>query len=166
MPAKSKLPAHMRSTKLKFRHFRKERNFCPTLCSLNLLRLAIQLSLIIVFFFSLKEEFIDNILNSGVPIGLSSVWLGELYRLVTTYNILGKAGYTLDSPDTNRALINTLNDNMLSEDDDSPFLHHKNPSTLPPAKREGMKFARRVLLATWDSVLEILSAPLETSTSG
>ena len=94
------------------------------------------------------------------------MWLGELYRLVTTYNILGKAGYTLDSPDTNRALINTLNDNMLSGDDDSPFLHHKNPSTLPPAKREGMKFARRVLLATWDSVLEILSAPLETSTTG
>jgi len=94
------------------------------------------------------------------------VWLGELYRLVTTYNILGKAGYTLDSPVTSRALINTLNDNMLSEDDDSPFLHHRNPSTLPPAKREGMKFARRVLLTTWDSVLEILSAPLETSISG
>jgi len=55
---------------------------------------------------------------------------------------------------------------MLSEEDDSPFLHHRNPSTLPPAKREGMKFARRVLLTTWDSVLEILSAPLETSISG
>lgn len=67
---------------------------------------------------------------------------------------------------TNRALINTLNDNMLSEEDDSPFLHHRNPNTLPPAKREGMKFARRVLLTTWDSVLEILSAPLETSISG
>ena len=113
-----------------------------------------------------KEDFISTILNSGVPIGLSSVWLGELYRLVTTYNILGKAGYTLDSPVTNRALINTLNDNMLSEEEDSPFLHHRNPSTLPPAKREGMKFARRVLLTTWDSVLEILSAPLETSISG
>ena len=155
----------MPSTKVKFRQFRKERTFCPNLCSFNLSRLASSYRLSL-YFFSLKEEFIDNILNSGVPIGLSSVWLGELYRLVTTYNILGKAGYTLDSPDTNRALINTLNDNMLSEDDDSPFLHHKNPSTLPPAKREGMKFARRVLLATWDSVLEILSAPLETSTSG
>ena len=113
-----------------------------------------------------KENFIDTIMNSGVPIGLSSVWLGELYRLVTTYNILGKAGYTTESPETNRALINTLNDNMLSEEQDSPFLHHRNPSKLPPAKREGMKFARRVLLTTWDSVLEILSVPLETSTSG
>jgi len=113
-----------------------------------------------------QEDFIDNILNSGVPIGLSSVWLGELYRLVTTYNILGKAGYSIDSPETSRALINTLNDNMLSDEEDSQFLHHRNPSTLPPAKREGMKFARRVLLTTWDSVLEILSTPLETSTSG
>ena len=118
------------------------------------------------FLLTFKDDFIDNILNSGMPIGLSSVWLAELYRLVTTYNILGKAGFTLDSPDGNRALINTLNDNMLSEEEDSPLLHHKNPSTLLPAKREGMKFARRLLLATWDSVLEILSAPLETSTSG
>lgn len=94
------------------------------------------------------------------------MWLGELYRLVTTYNILGKAGYSIDSPETSRALINTLNDNMLSDEEDSQFLHHRNPSTLPPAKREGMKFARRVLLTTWDSVLEILSTPLETSTSG
>ena len=118
------------------------------------------------FIIAFKENFIETILNSGVPIGLSSVWLGELYRLVTTYNILGKAGYNVDSPEINRALINTLNDNMLSEEEDSPFLHHKSPRTLPPAKREGMKFARRVLLTTWDSVLEILSAPLETSTSG
>lgn len=113
-----------------------------------------------------QEDFINNILNSGVPIGLSSVWLGELYRLVTTYNILGKAGYTAEATETNRALIHTLSDNMLSEGEDSPFLHHRNPSTLPPAKREGMKFARRVLLTTWDSVLDILSVPLETSTLG
>ena len=166
MPAKSKLPAHMRSTKVKFRHFRNERNFLSNSLFLKPFETGNPAIAYHCICFSLKEEFIDNILNSGVPIGLSSVWLGELYRLVTTYNILGKAGYTLDSPDTNRALINTLNDNMLSEDEDSPFLHHKNPSTLPPAKREGMKFARRVLLATWDSVLEILSAPLETSTTG
>lgn len=156
----------MRNTKAKIRYFIKERNFCPTLIAPETFWDWHPAIVYHCICFSLKEEFIDNILNSGVPIGLSSVWLGELYRLVTTYNILGKAGYTLDSPDTNRALINTLNDNMLSEDEDSPFLHHKNPSTLPPAKREGMKFARRVLLATWDSVLEILSAPLETSTSG
>lgn len=94
------------------------------------------------------------------------MWLGELYRLVTTYNILGKAGYTAESLQTNGALINSLNDNMLSDGEDSPFLHHRNPSALPPGKREGMKFARRVLLTSWDSVLEILSVPLETSTLG
>ena len=135
-----------------------------TVATLELCRKYLNFS----FFFPLqiKEDFINNILNSGVPIGLSSVWLGELYRLVTTYNILGKAGYTAEATETNRALIHTLSDNMLSEGEDSPFLHHRNPSTLPPAKREGMKFARRVLLTTWDSVLDILSVPLETSTLG
>ena len=142
-------------------------NVCRVCLSLRFVRKLIDHSADVYYFlFSSKENFIANILNSGIPIGLSSVWLGELYRLVTTYNILGKAGYKLDSPETNLALINTLNDNMLSEEDYSSFLHHKNPSKLPPAKREGMKFARRVLLATWDSVLEILSVPLETSTLG
>ena len=36
---------------------------------------------------------------------LSKVWLSEVYRLVTTYDILSKAGYKNDSNETNRALI-------------------------------------------------------------
>lgn len=111
----------------------------------------------------------DSILESGVAVGLSCVWLGELYRLVTTYNILAKAGYSLDSSTTNRALINLLSNNtfpMERESKDDAFLRQMHPGNLVPAKREGIKFARHVLLTTWDSVLEVLSLPLETSVTG
>ena len=111
----------------------------------------------------------SGILNSGVPVGLSSVWLGELYRLVTTYNILGKAGYSPDNPNTNRALVASLSHNALSSEgdrNDDTLLRHVLPESTLPAKREGIKFGRRVLLTTWDSVLEILSLPLETSVTG
>ena len=100
--------------------------------------------------------------------GLSSVWLGELYRLVTTYNVLGKAGYKLDG-DSNRALIDLLSDNVSMADQepgDKPFIHIEGLARVLPAKKEGMKFARRVLVTAWDSVLEVLSLPLETSTTG
>lgn len=101
--------------------------------------------------------------------GLSSVWLGELYRLVTTYNVLGKAGYKLDGADSNRALIDLLSDNVSvaeRESGDTPFIHIEGLARVLPAKKEGMKFARRVLVTTWDSLLEVLSLPLETSTTG
>ncbi|EDO36388.1 predicted protein [Nematostella vectensis] len=115
-----------------------------------------------------QQEFVDSILNSGVIVGLSSVWLGELYRLVTTYNILGKAGYQPKNPGTNRALVSLLSENIFASEKDTgddTFLNQQEPSHMTPARREGTKFARRVLLTTWSSVLEVLSLPLETSTS-
>lgn len=97
------------------------------------------------------------------------MWLGELYRLVTTYNVLGKAGYKLDSGESNRALVDLLSDNATvaeREPGDAPFIHIEGLARVLPAKKEGMKFARRVLVTTWDSLLEVLSLPLETTTSG
>lgn len=102
-------------------------------------------------------------------VGLSSVWLGELYRLVTTYNILGKAGYKLNDPGTNRALVSLLMESIFNADKETGkdmFLRQQEPSHVTPAKREGTKFGRRVLLTAWDSVLEVLSLPLETTASG
>lgn len=37
---------------------------------------------------------------------------------------------------------------------------------VPPAKSEGMKFARRLLLSTWDQVLDILAVNLDTKSTG
>lgn len=110
----------------------------------------------------------DSILDSGVMVGLSSVWLGELYRLVTTYNILGKAGYKPNDSSTNRALVSLLSESIFNADKETgnEILRQQEPSHMSPAKREGTKFGRRVLLTAWDSVLEVLSLPLETTTSG
>ncbi len=121
---------------------------------------------------SSQEKFVVTILSSGIVTRLSEVWLSEVYRLVTTYDILTKAGYKLEAPETNRALISILSESMytnhLGRNGDgekaSKFIlsgvEHDN---LPPAKKEGMKFARKLLFATWDSVLEILGVPLDTS---
>lgn len=125
--------------------------------------------MIFVFVFLQQKEFVDSILDSGVMVGLSSVWLGELYRLVTTYNILGKAGYKHNDPSTNRALVSLLSESIFNADKETGndmFLRQQEPNHMTPAKREGTKFGRRVLLTAWDSVLEVLSLPLETTASG
>jgi len=96
--------------------------------------------------------------------------LSEVYRLITTYDILSKAGYQPDSSETNRALIGILSEkiythhpNRLKETD--PDVQHGNFVNLATAgKREGKKFARRLLLSTWDQVLDTLAVPLGTTT--
>ena len=126
----------------------------------------------IISFLYFQDEFVDNILNSGIQVNLSRVWLGEVYRLVTTYDILTKAGYKPDSPETNRSLISLLSGNLftnsparITDPEKSGFvLSSPDQENIPIAKKEGMKFARRLLLATWDSVLEVLGVPLDTST--
>lgn len=92
-----------------------------------------------------------------------------MYRLVTTYDILSKAGYKSDSSQTNRALVGILSESIytqhLSRLKENPDLSPTGSDTdrIPPAKKEGTKFARRLLLSTWDQVLEILSVHLDTS---
>lgn len=101
---------------------------------------------------------------------LSKVWLGEVYRLVTTYDILSKAGYKRDSRETNRALIG-----MLSEQLHTQRLNRvsKNISeleksdaqvTMTTGRKAGMRFAKRLLMATWEQVLDTLVVPLESTT--
>ena len=116
----------------------------------------------------------SNILNSGIEVHLSRVWLSEVYRLVTTYDILSKAGFKQDSPETNRALICILSDSFYTNSTGrlndpvkiSKFVSSNvvDVSNQTPAVREGIRFARKLLLATWDAVLEVLGLPLDTST--
>lgn len=116
----------------------------------------------------------SNIIKSGIEVRLSKVWLAEVYRLVTTYDILSKAGFKQESSETNRALICIMSDSFYVNP--SGRIHETEKtwsfvtsqsvdrSSHTPAVKEGMKFARKLLLATWDSVLEILGLPLDTST--
>ena len=102
------------------------------------------------------------------------MWLSEVYRLVTTYDILTKAGYKPESAETNRALICILSESFYLNPtgrigDTEKAVKFVSSATgdqesQTPAKKEGMKLARKLLLATWDSVLEILGLPLDTST--
>ena len=94
--------------------------------------------------------------------------MNELYRLVTTYDILSKAGYKSDSSQTNRALVGILSESIytqhlsrLKDNEMSP--PGGDTDRIPPAKKEGTKFARRLLLSTWDQVLDILAVHLDTS---
>ena len=116
----------------------------------------------------LQEEFIDSIIRSGLPVRLSKVWLSEVYRLATTYDILSKAGCKPESRESNKALLGILSEKIYThhpsrfkDNEASPF--NVDNENIPPAKREGIKFSRRLLLSTWEQVLEILSVPLDTS---
>lgn len=114
-----------------------------------------------------QDEFIDLITQCGIDVRLSRVWLSEVYRLVVTYDILSKAGYRVDSNETNRSLIGILSENIYTQhpcrlNDSSDLSPVKNDLSLPsPSKKEGTKFARRLLLSTWDQILDILAVPLD-----
>ena len=129
--------------------------------------------LILLVSFIKQEEFINNTHESGVDVGLSSVWLGELHRLVTTYDILEKAGYKADDVSSNRALIELLSDNNRtrrnSEDtsiDEAMFIHVQDEASMTITQKQGVKFVRRILLLTWDSLLDVLRVPIESPLVG
>ena len=93
----------------------------------------------------------------------------EVYRLVTTYDILSKAGYKVDNNDTNRALIGILSEKIYTQHPSrgkDPLISpiHNDTESISPSKIEGRKFARKLLLSTWDQVLDILGIPLDTTT--
>ena len=93
----------------------------------------------------------------------------EVYRLVTTYDILSKAGYKVDNNDTNRALIGILSEKIYTQHPSrgkDPLISpiHSDTESISPSKIEGRKFARKLLLSTWDQVLDILGIPLDTTT--
>ncbi|KAH6929002.1 hypothetical protein HPB50_022379 [Hyalomma asiaticum] len=83
------------------------------------------------------EKFVDEVHGSGVLVYLSATWLSELYQQVLARSLLCEAGYEPESK-TNLALINLLT---------------------------GMKFARHVLTACWDTMLEVLSVLLNGTNS-
>lgn len=120
-----------------------------------------------------EEKFVDEVHGSGVLVYLSATWLSELYQQVLSRSLLREAGYEPDSK-TNLALINLLTDvDGLGSDQlgsrqlsdyrrleraaaNVVFTHHM---------LAGMKFARHVLTACWDTMLEVLSVLLNGTNS-
>ena len=101
------------------------------------------------------------------------MWLGELYRLVTTYDILDKAGYKSDDVSSNRALIELLLDtnrtprnNEDTSMDEAMFMHVQDEASMTCTQKQGVKFVRRILLLTWDSLLDVLRVPIESPLIG
>ncbi|CAG2100991.1 unnamed protein product [Medioppia subpectinata] len=114
-----------------------------------------------------EEEFISDILNSGILVYISGHWLAELYQSVLADNLLGNAGYECKD-ELNVSLINILTDmdglgscepgaqqlsdyrrlekavtnHIVSERDTESSAAHK--------------LVRRLLTAFWDSILGCL----------
>ncbi|XP_066914705.1 brefeldin A-inhibited guanine nucleotide-exchange protein 3-like isoform X2 [Clytia hemisphaerica] len=117
-----------------------------------------------------QNSFIQSVVDFGFPVRLSRTWLSEVYRLITTYDILSKAGYHPESSDTNRALIGILSEKIYThhpnriKETDEIGTSGKFRDPITAGKREGQKFARRLLLSTWDQVLDTLAVPLSSTT--
>ncbi|XP_037578110.1 brefeldin A-inhibited guanine nucleotide-exchange protein 3 isoform X2 [Dermacentor silvarum] len=120
-----------------------------------------------------EEKFVDEVHGSGVLVYLSATWLSELYQQVLARSLLCEAGYEPDSK-TNLALINLLTDvdglgsDQLGSRQLSDYRRLERAATnvvFTPHMLAGMKFARHVLTACWDTMLEVLSVLLNGTNS-
>ncbi|KAG1677896.1 Brefeldin A-inhibited guanine nucleotide-exchange protein 3 [Nymphon striatum] len=134
-----------------------------------------------------EEQFIEEVHGSGVLVYLSAVWLAQVYQLILNENILQNAGYNPISMD-NCALINILtglgfgikNNLIIVSDIDGLGSSHQGDQLLSdyqrlekattnvcksPQVEAGQKIARRILLACWDNILDMLSLLLNNKNS-
>ncbi|XP_063717969.1 brefeldin A-inhibited guanine nucleotide-exchange protein 3-like isoform X3 [Symsagittifera roscoffensis] len=123
-----------------------------------------------------QKQFIEEIHDSGVLVYLSSTWLSELYKLIISCDILGEGGYTTQDPRVNNALILMLTDidGMGNLELGGMMLHMSDKTNASLKKRiqnehsqalnAGLKFSRRILLAVWDTILDVLAQPLRSKT--
>lgn len=96
---------------------------------------------------------------------LSNIWLGEVYRLVTTYDILSKAGFKNTSAETNNVFVDILSDKLYSQrlpnaNEEIKDDAHTASSLDIKMKKAGKKFAKRLLIASWDHISNTLLLPL------
>ncbi|XP_037519750.1 LOW QUALITY PROTEIN: brefeldin A-inhibited guanine nucleotide-exchange protein 3-like [Rhipicephalus sanguineus] len=120
-----------------------------------------------------EEKFVDEVHGSGVLVYLSATWLSELYQQVLARSLLREAGYEPESK-MNLALINLLTDvdglgsDQLGSRQLSDYRRLERAATnvvFTPHMLAGMKFARHVLTACWDTMLEVLSVLLNGTNS-
>ncbi|XP_054753435.2 brefeldin A-inhibited guanine nucleotide-exchange protein 3-like isoform X2 [Lytechinus pictus] len=121
-----------------------------------------------------QKQFIDSVHYSGVLVYLSASWLGELYRIIITRNLLEEGGYQPSMEYCNRALISILTDldGLGSQELGGQMLHdaptyNQGIKTLPVNNSNlegsaGEVFARELLTTFWRRILSILSIPLSS----
>ena len=115
--------------------------------------------------FFLQNQFVDSITSFEFPVRLSNIWLGEVYRLVTTYDILSKAGFKNTSAETNNVFVDILSDKLYSQrlpnaNEEIKDDAHTASSLDIKMKKAGKKFAKRLLIASWDHISNTLLLPL------
>ncbi|XP_072178180.1 brefeldin A-inhibited guanine nucleotide-exchange protein 3-like [Diadema setosum] len=121
-----------------------------------------------------QKQFIDSVHYSGVLVYLSATWLGELYRIIITRNLLGEGGYRPDLSYCNGALVSILTDmDGLGSQELGGQMLHDAPTYSPGIKpllatntnlegSAGAIFARQLLTTFWNRVLSVLSTPLSS----
>ncbi|XP_033635429.1 brefeldin A-inhibited guanine nucleotide-exchange protein 3-like isoform X2 [Asterias rubens] len=119
-----------------------------------------------------KNQFIESVHNSGVLVYLSSAWLGELYQILISRDLLGEAGYKTRSFHCNKALISLLTDidGLHSQELGGQMLHdaalHNQKllniitKSTTKASEAGMAFTQDILLTLWKQLLAVLAVPL------
>ncbi|XP_071818615.1 brefeldin A-inhibited guanine nucleotide-exchange protein 3-like isoform X3 [Apostichopus japonicus] len=124
-----------------------------------------------------QKQFVDGVHSSGVLVYLSATWLGELYRILITRDLLGEAGYHLNQEISGGGLRTFLKDidgmgsqavggQLLQE---ASFLYDQSAQAFladhHPAPQAGSKFTRHILTAFWQNILSVLSVPISTNLS-
>ncbi|PIK35268.1 hypothetical protein BSL78_27905 [Apostichopus japonicus] len=124
-----------------------------------------------------QKQFVDGVHSSGVLVYLSATWLGELYRILITRDLLGEAGYHLNQEISGGGLRTFLKDidgmgsqavggQLLQE---ASFLYDQSAQAFladhHPAPQAGSKFTRHILTAFWQNILTVLSVPISTNLS-
>ncbi|XP_078698608.1 brefeldin A-inhibited guanine nucleotide-exchange protein 3-like isoform X1 [Branchiostoma floridae x Branchiostoma belcheri] len=123
-----------------------------------------------------QKQFIEDVHDSGVLVYLSSTWLGELYKMIVTVNILGAAGYLPASPQCNQALITMLTDidGMGNRHIGGQMVHDATVSHVLPVQKDagneaavaaGQKLVHNILLTCWDSMVDVMAVPLSAKNS-
>ncbi|XP_035687405.1 brefeldin A-inhibited guanine nucleotide-exchange protein 3-like isoform X4 [Branchiostoma floridae] len=123
-----------------------------------------------------QKQFIEDVHDSGVLVYLSSTWLGELYKMIVTVNILGAAGYLPASPQSNQALITMLTDidGMGNRHIGGQMMHDATVSLVLPVQKDagnetavaaGQKLVHNILLTCWDSMVDVMAVPLSAKNS-
>ncbi|KAI8520628.1 hypothetical protein Bbelb_003820 [Branchiostoma belcheri] len=123
-----------------------------------------------------QKQFIEDVHDSGVLVYLSSTWLGELYKMIVTVNILGAAGYLPASPQCNQALITMLTDidGMGNRHIGGQMVHDATISHVLPVQKDagneaavaaGQKLVHNILLTCWDSMVDVMAVPLSAKNS-
>ncbi|CAH1227063.1 ARFGEF3 [Branchiostoma lanceolatum] len=123
-----------------------------------------------------QKQFIEDVHDSGVLVYLSSTWLGELYKMIITVNILGAAGYLPASPQCNQALITMLTDidGIGNRHIGGQMMHDATVSHVLPVQKDagneaavaaGQKLVHNILLTCWDSMVDVMAVPLSAKNS-